>query len=655
MNPFFAYLIKSSVSLALFYIVFKLTVSRDKMHSVNRFVLLGILIVSAIIPFADIPLIQETQVIPKVEIFREFVAQPVFHVAPVFESIQSTSETKSIDANPYMFFYILIIFMLFIRLLISTIRVMQIIRAAEKRPFRKIVLAVVKDFIQPFTFLNKVVISEKDFTKNREIIVTHEYAHIQYLHAIDLMVCTLFTALHWFNPFMWFLRHDLKLIHEFQADQAVLNNGIDVKEYQLLVLEKSVGERRFAMANYFLQKPILKRLEMMKKKTKNHWKGVKLILFIPMILLLLQAFAQPEIVVKKAGVLVPVITQQDKAEKWLEMWTVENIKNGNLHLEKNYSISHQKNTFTILMNSRNDFLIEGKRAKKENIKELVKVFLDGKQSAGENAPDYIEKEFPLVGKVKVSQGIIFFQHDRTCSKTEINFALRSIGEAYLETRQEKAEELFSNPYFLLNDEKQEVINKVVPIRFSVPKPKVVKPPPPPKKTIETEEQPVVVILDHNWLGVNNKKCHISELNKIVENHIVQTGSQRIIEFKISESTSEERIEEINNELNKIEGIKVIKKVFPGKKEIDNVSIRVPPPAGDRKITQALSIFMKADGEKTDLETISKKAQEFMKKYGGEHYTVSIIVQEGVSKEEVNQVKEVFRKAGVTKVNIKTMK
>ena len=292
MNPFFAYLIKSSVSLALFYIVFKLTVSRDTMHSVNRFVLLGILIVSAIIPFADIPLIQETQVIPTVEIFREFVAQPVFNVAPVLESIQSASETKSIDVNPYMVFYILIILMLFIRLLISTIRVMQIIRSAEKRPFRRIVLAVVKDFIQPFTFLNKVVISEKDFSENREIIVTHEYAHIKYLHTIDLMVCTLFTAFHWFNPFMWFLRRDLKLIHEFQADQAVLNRGIDVKKYQLLVLEKSVGERRFAMANYFLQKPILKRLEMMKKKTKNHWKGVKLILFIPALAFLLMAFGK---------------------------------------------------------------------------------------------------------------------------------------------------------------------------------------------------------------------------------------------------------------------------------------------------------------------------------------------------------------------------
>ena len=238
MNPFFEYLIKSTVSLALFYIVFKLAVSRDKMHTVNRFVLLGILIGSAIIPFIDIPIIQEAEVIPSVEVFREFVAIPVFNAAPnVTENIQPVQQTKNVIINPYLLFYLIIISVLFFRLLISVFRVQKIISRAEKQSFQKVILAVVKDFIQPFSFLKHIVISEKDYTENREIVVAHEYAHIKHLHAIDLLVCELFTALHWFNPFLWFLRRDLKLIHEFQADQAVLNNGIDAKKYQLLVLQ----------------------------------------------------------------------------------------------------------------------------------------------------------------------------------------------------------------------------------------------------------------------------------------------------------------------------------------------------------------------------------------------------------------------------------
>ena len=331
MNPFFAYLIKSSVGIALFYIVFKLAVSRDKMHSVNRFVLLGILVVSAILPFADIPVFQENPVIPKVEVFREFVATPVFNTAPISENVQSSPETKRVHINPYLIFYIFIISVLFIRLLVSTIRVMQIINGAEKRRFRKIVLAVVKDFIQPFTFLKHIIISEKDFTENKEIIVAHEYAHIKQLHAIDLIICEMFTALHWFNPFMWFLRRDLKLIHEFQADQAVLNKGIDATKYQLLVLEKSVGERRFAMANYFSQKPILKRLKMMQKKKKRFY-GLKMILFVPAFAFLLMAFGKTgENVLEKENEYERTIEQSKTVQKSIEYagFSIEVRKDGN--------------------------------------------------------------------------------------------------------------------------------------------------------------------------------------------------------------------------------------------------------------------------------------------------------------------------------------
>ncbi len=91
---------------------------------------------------------------------------------------------------------------------------------------------------------------------------------------------------------MWLLRRDLKLVHEYQADQAVLQKGIDAKKYQLLVLEKSVGERRFAMANHFAQKPILKRIKMMKKNKVNRWNGTKINLVCSAYHLLVDVFQQ---------------------------------------------------------------------------------------------------------------------------------------------------------------------------------------------------------------------------------------------------------------------------------------------------------------------------------------------------------------------------
>jgi len=293
MNPFFEYLMKSAISLTLFYIVFKLAVSRDKMHTVNRFVLLAILITSAILPLAEIPVLQENQGFPQVEVFSQMLEVPVFNnPLPAFSGeIQTVQATNTLSVNPVLLIYLFAIILLIVRLIISLIRVFQLIKKAEKQSFQNYMLAVVKDFIHPFSFLKNIVISEKDYTENKEMVITHEYAHIKHFHAFDLIICELFTTIYWFNPFMWLIRRDLRLIHEYQADQAVLNKGIDATKYQLLVIEKAVGERRFAMANHFTQKPILKRIKMMKNENQNRWTGIKLVLFIPVTLLLLQAFA----------------------------------------------------------------------------------------------------------------------------------------------------------------------------------------------------------------------------------------------------------------------------------------------------------------------------------------------------------------------------
>jgi len=291
MNPFFAYLIKSSVSLALLYILFRLAMRNDKTHSLNRFLLLAILLLATVIPFLDFQFFYEEVPLKQVEVFREFVSTPVVTSDFAVSEIPQVQAESRDSYNLYLIFYISVILVLLVRLMVSIVRVMQIIGQAEKRKISKIVLAIVKDLIQPFTFFNKIILSEKDFNENKDIVVAHEHAHIKQMHAIDLVVCELFTVVHFFNPFMWLLRRDLKLVHEYQADQAVLNKGIDAKKYQMLVLEKSVGERRFAMANHFTQKPILKRIKMMQKRNKNYWNGIKLLLFIPVILLLLQAFA----------------------------------------------------------------------------------------------------------------------------------------------------------------------------------------------------------------------------------------------------------------------------------------------------------------------------------------------------------------------------
>ncbi len=313
MTLFVAYLLKSSASLAFLFVLYKLILARENLHRLNRFLLLGILFLSALIPLVRLPGFD-----------RSVVSQPVVFVREVFiPEISSVGFSASMpveaDTVPFasdgmqinvlhVFYWFVILFLLF-RLMLGLFQIVRLYKKSQRISLTDFVLAVVNDIIQPFSFLKHIFISEKDYELNREILIAHEAEHIKQRHYIDLLLVEMFSLLHWFNPFMWLLRRDLKLIHEYQADQAVLKKGIDAQKYQLLVLEKAVGERRFAMASNFVQKPILKRIKMMKKKKVNRWKGVRLIVFIPLVALLLQAFDRPEKVIRKLDMKLPEIVK----------------------------------------------------------------------------------------------------------------------------------------------------------------------------------------------------------------------------------------------------------------------------------------------------------------------------------------------------------
>lgn len=473
MTPFLTYLIKSSVSLALLYCLFRVTVRNDKNHRLTRFLLLSIMVLSATIPFLTVQLFYKEIEMASSNIVREIVSTPTVAQQMDHPSIIHTPVAENIESiNYWSIIYIAIIALLLFRLLFGVYRIFCIIKKAEKHRFQKIVLAVVKEIVQPFTFLNKVVLSEKDFLENKDIVVAHEYAHIRHKHAFDLLFCELFTALHFFNPFMWLLRRDLKLVHEYQADEAVLKKGIDAQKYQLLVLEKAVGERRFAMAHHFSQKPIVKRLKMMTKTKRQKWGMVKMILFVPLIIVLLQAFARPDLITKSAD-FIPVRYTENKAEQWLAKWNIDNIGDGMFdpEIDRNKLSEKENNVLVILMNIKDEYLVQGERASKESIKSTTSGFLQGVNPDGNKGQDFIEKEISGIGKVKVSEGWISYRHDIESSKEAINFTLRKIGEAYLEAREAKAFILFGKKYFDLDEEKQKTVNEIIPIRFSYETPK----------------------------------------------------------------------------------------------------------------------------------------------------------------------------------------
>jgi len=146
----------------------------------------------------------------------------------------------------------------------------------------------------PYSFLHYIIISVSDYERLRKPILAHEQAHIRLGHSWDLLLLEAMKAVQWFNPFVYLLGRDLKAVHEYEADNAVLNQGIDAKTYQLLLVTKAVGNRLQTLGNNLSHHSLKKRIKMMHKKTSNRWMMTKGIVLPALMALAVVAFAKPK-------------------------------------------------------------------------------------------------------------------------------------------------------------------------------------------------------------------------------------------------------------------------------------------------------------------------------------------------------------------------
>ena len=143
-------------------------------------------------------------------------------------------------------------------------------------------LHLIDRVIPSFSWMRHIVINRDDYA-HYPAILTHEQAHVRRGHSVDLLLASLLTVLQWFNPLVWICRSELKLLHEYEADDFVLKQGIDATQYQLLLVKKAVGEKRFLLANGFNHAQLKNRITMMQTTTKAAWKKLFLLLLLPLL------------------------------------------------------------------------------------------------------------------------------------------------------------------------------------------------------------------------------------------------------------------------------------------------------------------------------------------------------------------------------------
>ena len=180
-------------------------------------------------------------------------------------------------------------------LLIQTVQMCLLMRGGLRHTDNQGNTVILKDDVKaPFSIFHYIVMSVEDYEHYRQNILTHEQEHIRLAHTYDLLLLEAVKVLQWFNPFVWLLETDLKAIHEYQADEAVINQGIDAKQYQQLLVVKAVGNRLQPFANNLRRGSLKKRIIMMYQKKSNRWMMLKALFILPATCFALYAFATPK-------------------------------------------------------------------------------------------------------------------------------------------------------------------------------------------------------------------------------------------------------------------------------------------------------------------------------------------------------------------------
>ena len=293
MGAFFVYIVKSAVCLAVFYLFYRLLLSRETFHRFNRIALLGILILSCAIPFVEVTMKEPMEVSQQLLTWEELLLMADLNRTATIEAAPVSAITWR---EVLLMVYLLGIVFFFLRNVWSLTRMLRLIKGSNLvRQENGITLITHQKKIAPFSWMKFVVISEKDLKENGEEILTHEYAHIRKRHSIDLLIADICIFFQWFNPASWLLKQELQNIHEFEADESVIAQGIDAKKYQLLLIKKAVGTRLYSMANSFNHSSLKKRITMMIRKKSNPWARVKYLYVLPLATVAVTVFARPEV------------------------------------------------------------------------------------------------------------------------------------------------------------------------------------------------------------------------------------------------------------------------------------------------------------------------------------------------------------------------
>lgn len=284
-----SYDLKVAALLAVFYLFYRLLLARETTHLLNRVVLLASLALSLVLPLCVITFHRTEVIASSMQPMTAAPADGHAMAQPMLETL-----TQEFDWSVPLAVILAagaVVRLLF--LLQSYRKLNMTIRGGEKHTLPSGIHVCVVDMeVVPFTWMKTVVLSRADWQSQPAAILAHEEAHVRHRHSYDVVVVEVLTALQWFNPVVWFMRQELRTLHEYEADASVLSRGFDESQYIHLLMQKATGIQACALANGINTSNLKKRIDMMIKRKSPRLAWLRALYVAPVVALSLVATAE---------------------------------------------------------------------------------------------------------------------------------------------------------------------------------------------------------------------------------------------------------------------------------------------------------------------------------------------------------------------------
>lgn len=450
--------IYANIYILVLFVIYWFFMRRKNSHGINRlYIILGFLFTLSISIFQE----KLSGWIIKDEIYFKNLEN--LNIIYLFAE-HSNRFTPALSGKTFFNWNIIINTLIFLgfgvtmmHFIFQHLEIWKLIKKSEKAKVKNSKVVLTDEEITPFSYFRYIVIPNNLTKVERNLIIRHEVLHQKYLHHIDVFLLQILQAVFWLNPFFYFLKRQLILVHEFQVDRGVIQQGIDAIIYKLTLLKYSVGSQKFAVANGLINSQIKKRIIMLNNnsKIKGKW---NFIYGIPILAVVFLMFSFSNI--KQDTAVIKTIQESNFG------FNVDSMEVELVYIKQDELNNEQfKNYFYVLMNVKSQLMVDGEFATLDNVARMVShSFLSRLESVSANL-NMSGSDYPKVNVV--------VQKDRGANSEDYEMMLERVSSAIFVVLDTYSEKMYGKSYGNLTGDEKVKLEKVIEQKIYIAEPKVI--------------------------------------------------------------------------------------------------------------------------------------------------------------------------------------